>query len=432
MRKGWEIKKLGDIGIIFNGNSINENIKKEKYLNIEDGLPFIATKDVGYDNVVDYDNGIRIPFGEKDNFKIAPANTIFICAEGGSAGRKMCFIDREVCFGNKLFALITKNNINSRFVYYWYFSENFQKEFKTGLAGIIGGVSLNKFREIQIPIPTLSEQQEIVSILDEAFTAIDQANENLQRNLQNAKDLFQSELNNIFENKGKDWIEKEFQETVDASCTLSYGIVQPGDEFPNGIAVVRPTDLIQKTIGLSGLKHISPSIADGYKRTTLKGDELLLCVRGTTGVVSIASEELNGANVTRGIVPILFDSTLLRQEFGYYLTISPYFQKQIKAKTYGAALMQINIGDLRKVTIPFPPLNKQKKIVSQLDTLSNETKKLENIYQKKLDNLEELKKSILQKAFSGELTSPERASSANDGHSPSKKKASSIKSPERA
>ena len=204
LSKGWEIKKLGHIGNIFNGNSINENIKKEKYLNIAEGLPFIATKDVGYDNLVDYENGVKIPYLEKDNFKIVPENTILICAEGGSAGRKICITDRKICFGNKLFALVTNDLINSRFVYYWYFSEDFQKGFKTNLAGIIGGVSLNKFREILVPIPTFIEQQQIVSILDKAFATIDKAKENVQRNLQNAKELFQSELNNVFEKKG-DW-----------------------------------------------------------------------------------------------------------------------------------------------------------------------------------------------------------------------------------
>ncbi|MBK6821200.1 MAG: restriction endonuclease subunit S [Bacteroidetes bacterium] len=142
---------------------------------------------------------------------------------------------------------------------------------------------------------------------------------------------------------------------------------------------------------------------DGYKRTKLIGDELLLCVRGTTGVVSIATEELKDANVTRGIVPIRFNSKHINQEFGYYLLISNYIQKQIRAKTYGAALMQINIGDLRKINTPYSSLKEQKSIVHQLYLLRIETKKLEFFYQKKIHDLEDLKKSILQKVFSGEL-----------------------------
>ena len=162
--------------------------------------------------------------------------------------------------------------------------------------------------------------------------------------------------------------------------------------------------MTQKYIQKSGLKFINPQLAEGYKRTKLFGNELLLCVRGTTGVVSIATKELEGANVTRGIVPIRFDLKKLSQMYGYYALISKYVQDQIKAKTYGAALMQINIGDLRKIIIPFPLLKDQQTIVRQIDALRTETKKLETIYQKQIANLEELKKSILQKAFSGKLT----------------------------
>jgi type I restriction enzyme S subunit len=207
----------------------------------------------------------------------------------------------------------------------------------------------------------------------------------------------------VFENKGEGWAENCLEELADEKCTLSYGIVQPGEEYADGLPVIRPTDLTSRYISLNGLKRIDPKLADGYKRTKLIGDELLLCVRGTTGVVSIATEELKDANVTRGIVPIRFNSKIINQEFGYYLLISNYIQKQIKAKTYGAALMQINIGDLRKINTPYPNLKEQNLIVQKLDLLRIETKKLEAIYQTKTNDLEELKKSVLQKAFSGEL-----------------------------
>lgn len=260
------------------------------------------------------------------------------------------------------------------------------------------------FRNIEISYPkSLPEQHRIVNILNEAFAAIAKAKSNAEQNLKNAAALFESYLQGMFENKGEGWDEKCLEDLADEKCTLSYGIVQPGDEFENGLPVIRPTDLTSRFIGLNRLKRIDPKLAESYKRTKLIGDELLLCVRGTTGTVSIATEELKDANVTRGIVPIRFNSEIINQEFGYYLLISNYIQKQIKAKTYGTALMQINIGDLRKINTPFTNLKEQKLIVQKLDALSAETKKLEAIYQQKINDLEELKKSVLQKAFSGEL-----------------------------
>ncbi|HRJ59349.1 MAG TPA: restriction endonuclease subunit S, partial [Anaerolineales bacterium] len=254
-----------------------------------------------------------------------------------------------------------------------------------------------------IAYPPLPEQQRIVSLLDETFAGLAQVHANAERNLVNAREVFEAALQNVFENKDGNWEEKTLQEVVDENCTLSYGIVQPGEEYPNGIPVIRPTDLTKKVITLDGLKRIDPRLANSYKRTTLTGDELLLCVRGSTGTVSVTSEELKGANVTRGIVPIRFSSEFINQEFGYYLLISGYVQKQIKEKTYGAALMQINIGDLREILTPFPPLEEQRAIVQRLDALAAETSRLEAVYQSKLEAVEELRKSVLGKAFEGEL-----------------------------
>lgn len=404
MKVGWKKMKLSDVGKIFNGNSINEKVKKEKFKDISEGLPFIATKDVGFDRVIDYDNGVRIPFEELRQFKVAPTNTTLICAEGGSAGRKIGFTNQEVCFGNKLFALVPNDLINSKYIFYYYFTSNFQNYFTTEMSGIIGGVSMKKFKDIEIPIPSLSEQQSIVSTLDDAFEAIDKAKTNAEKNLKNAKELFDNYLQWVFEKKDDSWEEKCLENLTDEQCSLSYGIVQPGDEYHQGLPIIRPVDLKSKFISLDGLKRIHPKLAEGYKRTKLVGDELLLCVRGTTGVISIATKELKDGNVTRGIVPIRFNSKIIDQNFGYYLLISNYIQKQIRTKTYGAALMQINIGDLRKLNIPYPKsLKNQQTIVQKLDALSAETKRLEALYQHKISDLEELKERILQKAFSGEL-----------------------------
>ncbi len=305
---------------------------------------------------------------------------------------------------NSILIRPNENISTSKFLYLYFLSEIGKKQ----IDNISTGAAQKKFnktsfRELEIPLPPLTEQQRIISLLDEVFAAIAKAKTNAEQNLKNAKELFESYLQGVFEKKGDGWEENHLEDLVDEKCTLSYGIVQPGLEYADGLPIIRPTDLSSRYIGLNGLKRIDPKLADGYKRTKLIGDELLLCVRGTTGVVSIATEDLKGANVTRGIVPIRFNLKIINQDFGYYLLISNYIQKQIKAKTYGAALMQINIGDLRKINTPYPSLKEQKYIVHKLDLLSAETKKLEEIYQNKVNEFEGLKKSILKKAFSGEL-----------------------------
>jgi type I restriction enzyme, S subunit len=264
-------------------------------------------------------------------------------------------------------------------------------------------ISSKQIKRITFPLPPLSEQKRIVDKLDQAFVAIDEAKANVECNLHNAKDLFKSQLSEIFSQKGSGWVEGKFIELVDASCPLSYGIVQPGGEYLDGLPVVRPTDLTSRIIKAEGLKRIDPRLAEGYKRTILKGGDLLLCVRGSTGVISIAEENLKGANVTRGIVPILFNSSIIEQKFGFYLLISPNIQNQIKAKTYGTALMQINIGDLRQLTMTFPSISDQLTTIKLLDNLWIQSQAAEINYQQELDSLDELKKSLLQQAFNGDL-----------------------------
>ena len=149
---------------MFTGNSINETEKKLKYTNLSEGRFYIGTKDVGFDHEINYDNGVRIPF-DADKFRIAPPNSILLCIEGGSAGRKIAFTNQTVCFGNKLCCFISYE-VDSRYIYYYLQSPIFQSAFKNNITGIIGGVSVNTLKDMLLPIPPISEQYRIVKEVD--------------------------------------------------------------------------------------------------------------------------------------------------------------------------------------------------------------------------------------------------------------------------
>ena len=171
---GWEWVRLGDTGKIFNGNSINENEKLKKYTNLKEGLPFIATKDVGYGrDELDYKNGVLIPF-ENEKFKIAHEGAILICSEGGSAGKKIGISNMDICFGNKLYANEVWTSLAPRFIFYVYQSPCFFKSFSERMTGIIGGISINEFLNIPIPIPSKNEQKRIIAKVDELMALCDQ------------------------------------------------------------------------------------------------------------------------------------------------------------------------------------------------------------------------------------------------------------------
>ena len=270
--------------------------------------------------------------------------------------------------------------------------------------GVKPGINRNDVYALPIPLPPLEEQQRIVAVLDEAFEGLARARAHGEANLQNARELFENFLGAIFSRNASDWTSAPLQQVVESDCSLSYGIVQPGDEVSGGLPIVRPTDLGQRIITLDGLKRIDSAKADGYARTKLMGTEILLCVRGSTGVVSMASEELYGANVTRGIVPVRFDSGIIDQRLGYYQFLSGLVQDQIRAKTYGAALMQINICDVRKLTFYIPPLSQQESLLERLESVANDFDALIEDYSRKVSDLDDLRQALLQKAFVGELT----------------------------
>ena len=162
--QSWSWVRLGEICQIYTGDSINQTQKLTKYTNLEDGRCYIATKDVGFDGSIDYENGVKIPF-EESKFKIAPRNSVLLCVEGGSAGKKIGYLDCDVCFGNKL-CCFNPLLIEPRFIYYYLQSQIFIDSFMQKMSGIISGISLNSIKTIVIAIPPLPEQKRIVEKIE--------------------------------------------------------------------------------------------------------------------------------------------------------------------------------------------------------------------------------------------------------------------------
>lgn len=180
--KDWEISKIKYVANLFTGNSISDS-QKNNFTNSENSLPYIATKDIELDtNLVNYKNGMYIP-KLNSSFKIAPKNSILLCIEGGSVGRKISFTNKDVCFVNKLCCFVAKPDFSKKFLYYYCQNPSFISEFKLNLIGLIGGVSINNIKNFRIPLLPLNEQKEIAEFLDKKCEKIDRLNENYTKQI---------------------------------------------------------------------------------------------------------------------------------------------------------------------------------------------------------------------------------------------------------
>lgn len=161
----WRWIHLSDACNMYTGDSINETEKKLKYTNIPEGRFYIGTKDVGFDKKINYDNGVKIPY-DKKNFSVAPKDSVLLCIEGGSAGRKIAFTEHDVCFGNKLCCFDSYEPEFRQFIFYYLQSPMFTNAFRDRITGIIGGVSIGKLKAMPLPVPPMEEQKRIVAAIE--------------------------------------------------------------------------------------------------------------------------------------------------------------------------------------------------------------------------------------------------------------------------
>ncbi len=162
----WDWTRLKTVCNMYTGNSINSADKNRYFTNVL-GKDYIGTKDVNFDGTINYSNGICIP-ENYTKFRIAPNNSILMCIEGGSAGRKIAKLSKDVCFGNKLCCFVPYI-IDSDYLLAYLKSPSFFSSFIDCTSGIIGGVSMNNLKELLIPIPPFEEQIRISKVLKKCF-----------------------------------------------------------------------------------------------------------------------------------------------------------------------------------------------------------------------------------------------------------------------
>jgi len=373
MNQVWETKKLGEVIKLEYGKPLDKSKREATGLYPVYGANGEKARSNEY-----YFNKKSIIVGRKGS-----AGEINITAEK--------FWPLDVTY----FVTFDERKYNLKFLFHLLSALNLPKLAK----GVKPGINRNDVYSLDVSLPPLPEQKRIVKILDKAFAAIEKAKANTEKNLQNSRELFDSYLNNIFANPGEDWEEK----SLDNVCIVERGSSpRPIKKYltteANGVNWIKIGDTKGITKYISETKEkITP---EGSKKSRyVKEDDFILSNSMSFGKPYIMK--------TSGYIHdgwfVLRLKDYIDTDFFYYLLISPFVQNQFTILSSGAIVKNISSDLVKKAILPIPTLNEQKKIAKIIEEQVSEIKKLETIYQQKLKDLEELKKSILQKAFNGEL-----------------------------
>ena len=255
-------------------------------------------------------------------------------------------------------------------------------------------LSAKELNKLQLSVPDLSKQNRVAEILSRLEKVIDFRRQELQK----LDNLIKARFVEMFGDPVDDpmgWNKKRLQDIVSDDCSISYGIVQTGDDKEEGVPVFRPVDIVNRVPKLDELKKTTEEISNKYKRTILKGREMLITVRANIADTCIVGEEFKGCNVGRGIVPIRTKEDIMVLEFLKYLMDSKHLNDDIKRKAKGITLIQLNMEDLREVELIIPPVEQQKIFVD----FAKKIDKSKVEVQKALDETQKLFDSLMQQYF---------------------------------
>lgn len=212
-----------------------------------------------------------------------------------------------------------------------------------------------------VPLPDISEQEHILNVVHKTQKVISGRTEEISL----LDNLIKARFVELFGDGNHPHI--ALIDLIIEGAGLSYGIVQPGNDGTGDMGVLRPVDMIDGKISTASIKYIDRSIGDGFKKTELYGDELLITVRGTTGITALTDIRFNGMNVTRGIAVVRYDRNKINPVYLNAYLNTDESQRYIQEHTRGATLQQINLSDLRVQQIMVPPLALQEQMAAFIE-----------------------------------------------------------------
>jgi type I restriction enzyme, S subunit len=311
-------------------------------------------------------------------------------------------------FGSSEYIVFRPNRtLSNEWLYYYLSRKRFRVEGAAQMTGAVGHKRVPKefIESYLIPVPPLSEQQRIVGILDEASEAIASAKATAEKNLQNARALFESRLESVFTQRGPAWVEKSL-ETV-ASILNGYAFKSTDFSAKAGVKCIKITNVGVREFVCSSDAYLPDRFAEEYDTVSVKKGSIVLALTRTIiagGLkVAVVPDEYDGALLNQRVASITTNDKHLSGTFVFAFLSTKRAVDYVMERVNTLMQPNLSIADLRSMPIPVAPRREQDQITEQLDGLREETQRLTRLYQRKLTALEALKESLLHEAFSGEL-----------------------------
>ena len=403
MKAGWEIKPLGEVCEFQRGLTY----AKSDEVDVSNNIVLRATNIDLATNLLDLTELKCISdLVTVQSSKKVRKDSLLICTASGSKSHlgKVAYIDDDYdfAFGGFMGMLTPSECLLPRYFFHLMTSG----AYKDFIAALSDGANINnlKFSDLQrfpVPIPPLPEQHRIVAILDEAFDGIATARANAEKNLHNARALFESHLQSVFTEA---WQAGELVTLAELATDITDGDHMPPPKAPSGVPFITIGNVMKdvRKIDFSNTFMVPKEYFDGLKpnKKPRIGD-VLYTVTGSFGIPVLIDEQRDFCFQRHiGLVRPKAD---VSSEWLFYLLMSPQVFQQANVGATGTAQKTVSLKVLRGFKVPRIPLIMQKAATSTLNNLANETQRLESLYQRKLDALDALKQSLLHQAFSGAL-----------------------------
>jgi type I restriction enzyme, S subunit len=406
MREIWQTKALGELCEIDLGKTparANASYWDEK---CDSGNVWLSIADLlnAEDNIV-FDSKEYISDIGAAICKLVRKGTLLVSFKL-TLGR-LAFAGRDL-FTNEAIAALTISNeheISKEFLFYYLTFFDWVKAAENDMK--LKGMTLNKAKLKVMPVsfPPLPEQQRIVALLDEAFAGLATVKANAERNLQNARAIFESHLQSVFSQRGEGWRTTTLGAVIDLLAGFAFKSAQYTND-DDGIRLLRGDNIIQGCLRWDDVKRWPADNATDYDRYQLEEGDVVLAmdrpwVKAGLKHATISADDLPCLLVQR--TARLRGGADLHNRFLKLLIGSSAFTGHILGVQTGIGVPHISGQQIKDFVFAYPPLPEQQRIAEKLESLRAETQHLTRLYERKLAALEELKKTLLHQAFNGEL-----------------------------